>query len=58
MPELLFRCPQTHNEISLGINMVADSFKKASFDYRTIACPHCGDTHKWEKKDVYLQKRT
>ncbi len=56
MPELLYRCPHTQEEISLGISMDADSFEKATFDYRTIKCSHCGEQHTWEKRDVYLQK--
>jgi len=55
MPELLYRCPVTGREMSLGISVNADTFEKAEFDYRTIRCSKCGQQHEWTKDDVYLQ---
>jgi hypothetical protein len=55
MPELLYRCPVTGREMSLGISVNADTFEKAEFDYRIIKCSKCGQQHEWTKADVYLQ---
>ena len=55
MPELLYRCPVTGEEISLGISVDADVFEKTEFDYRTVECSRCGQRHEWTKEDVYLQ---
>jgi len=55
MPELLYRCPVTGQEISLGISVDADTFEKADFEYRTFKCSKCGHQHKWTKEEVYLQ---
>lgn len=54
MPELLYRCPRTQKEMSLGISVDADTFERADFEYRTIHCEHCGEDHEWTKEDVYL----
>lgn len=56
MSELLYRCPETQKDVSLGITLDPDAFEQASFDYREIGCPHCGKTHKWEKSEVYFKK--
>ena len=51
---LAIRCPKTHEDVPTGIPVpTLSAFNTASFTRMTLQCPHCGDTHTWDRKDAF-----
>ena len=45
MGTLVFVCPTTGHEVSLGIEIDRSSFKSLPRTETTISCPHCREKH-------------
>ncbi len=54
MGDVMIRCPKTNRPINTGISMDRESFESSRFKNRTVACPHCGESHRWDKKDASI----
>ncbi len=51
---LAIRCPKTHEDVPTGIPVpTLSALDTASFAGMTVQCPHCGETHAWERKDAF-----
>ena len=51
---LAIRCPKTHEDVPTGIPVpTLSAFNTASFNRMTLQCPHCGETHTWDRKDAF-----
>jgi hypothetical protein len=58
MEHSLFRCviqcPVTHKPIPLKLTMDREQFLHATFRNIRTSCPHCRQSHTWQKTDVTL----
>jgi hypothetical protein len=51
---LAIRCPKTHEDVPTGIPVpTLGALTTASFASMTVQCPHCGETHMWDRKDAF-----
>ena len=55
MPEIMITCPSTGKPIPVGIALPKQSFDASTFLNATVSCPHCGQTHTWNKEDAYVE---
>jgi len=46
------KCPKTGKPVNTGITMDKASFGSSTFTSNSVSCPHCGESHKWDKKDA------
>lgn len=56
MPEVLIDCPSTGKPIETGIALSKRHFESADMRDNSIQCPHCRQTHTWDKEDAYLKE--
>jgi endogenous inhibitor of DNA gyrase (YacG/DUF329 family) len=49
-------CPKSEKPIDTGVRLTDDQFKDAlpKWKREELACPHCGETHRWNGPDAYL----
>jgi hypothetical protein len=53
--QLIARCPTTHKPIQLQIIMDQRTFARSTFYDMWTQCPHCAQTHRWQKTDIRLE---
>lgn len=54
MPKLTFYCPVTGYVVPTGVCMNARTFANLEIEGGIVACPHCGNNHNWDKKDIII----
>lgn len=54
MPMVMIKCPKTGKDVPTGIAMDKKSFDTSQMSGNRLRCPHCGDTHVWNKSDAYI----
>jgi len=56
MPMLMIKCPSTGKHVPTGNFMDAAAFQDPTnvFFRDYVHCPHCGQTHIWDKADAWL----
>lgn len=52
----MIKCPKTGKPVPTGVVMDAASFATASLTGNRVKCPHCPETHRWDKKDAWLEE--
>ena len=52
MPLLKVRCSKCNAIISTGTEMTYETFRAATFTYRTVECPNCETVQTWTPDDV------
>ena len=56
MSRIMIRCPSTGKPLFTGMGMNAQSFANSQFVNNTVGpCPHCGQSHVWNKKDAWVE---
>ncbi len=56
MSAIKIKCQTTGKQLSTGISMSKELFQNIRLIQDAVAaCPHCGRTHVWEKKDAWLE---
>ncbi len=55
MAYVVIRCPKTGGEILTGYNVSRTKWKALELRDQRTQCPHCGELHRWEKKDAILR---
>lgn len=58
MARLMIDCPVTGKPVFTGIDMPAQALENATMIDNKVTCPHCRDTHVWQKEEAYLEKET
>ena len=56
MPMIMVKCPKTGKDIATGIAMDKKAFESSEMSNNNIACPHCGETHVWNKAQAWVQQ--
>lgn len=56
MARIMIKCPKTGKPVPTGVVMDAASFATASLTGNRVKCPHCPETHRWDKKDAWLEE--
>ena len=51
---VVIRCPETDQEVPIGILMDLHTFDLLPEKNVHLRCPACGNRHTWSKKDAYL----
>ena len=51
---VMVRCPSTGRELSTGVEMDADTFKRLPDIQSQIKCPICGLAHDWSTREAWL----
>lgn len=51
---VVIRCPETDEEVPIGILMDLHTFDLLPEKKVRLRCPACGKRHTWSKKDAYL----
>jgi hypothetical protein len=51
---VVIRCPETDQEVPIGIKMDLHSLALLPLTAMQLNCPACGGRHLWSKKDAYL----
>lgn len=51
---VVIRCPETDQEVPIGIKMDLHSLALLPTSAMKLNCPACGGRHLWSKKDAYL----
>lgn len=54
---VVIRCPETDQEVPVGILMDLHTFDLLPEMNVHLRCPACGNRHTWSKKDAYLSLR-
>ena len=57
MPRIMITCPVTKKPVYTGMTMDKERFE-APHNFlanNVIRCPHCGDVHRWDKADAYVE---
>ena len=58
MPDVMIRCPVTGKPVRTGMSLSRESLELSELeDNRVGPCPHCGQTHVWDKEDAYLESQ-
>lgn len=52
MATLYIICPETGKPVDTGVNIPKEDVKNLDRARNTVTCPHCGQTHTWDKTDV------
>lgn len=55
MAKVMIKCPQTKKEVFTGMAMDKESFRTTVLSGNAIQCPHCKQTHVWNKENAYLK---
>lgn len=53
---ILVRCPVTKKLNVTGMTVDEELFEGAKLKPKEVACPHCGGTHAWNKKQAILAR--
>jgi len=53
---ILVRCPTTCLLSPTGEEVLESAWAKATLKLPKLVCSHCGQIHKWTKKDVVLAR--
>lgn len=53
--EVVIKCPNTGEEISVGFSMPAPAFLNATFEGNQVRCSVCREWHTWSKEDAKLK---
>jgi hypothetical protein len=56
MAAIKIKCPKTGRPISTGMEMDRGTFEATAMVGNDVACPHCRERHRWDKKDAYLDE--
>ncbi len=56
MPDVLVRCPVTHQLLSTGIALDFECFRQAELRDMSVYCPFCEQQHRWQKADAVLRR--
>lgn len=51
---VVIRCPETDEEVPIGILMDLHTFDLLPERSVRLQCPACGQRHTWSKKNAYL----
>src|SRR5215831_16871927 len=54
MASLHFTCPQTHQNVSTGVETDAQSLRTSWKATLTVDCPYCGAVHEIAVREAYL----
>jgi len=58
MSQVFMDCPTTRKPVYVGLNMEwnqLEAFEPVATDPNISDCPHCGKSHRFEKRDLYLR---
>jgi hypothetical protein len=55
MGTVVIRCPVTGKVVPVGFEAVRDTFHASENAMATIRCRSCGQLHRWEKRDVWVE---
>ena len=56
MERLHFICPNTHQDIDVGIESELNTLLRIRNKRVAARCPECGERHEWRVADAQLQK--
>jgi hypothetical protein len=49
------KCPHTAEDVATGVPVPSlSAYYAASFVNMAVHCPHCGETHSWDKSSAFL----
>ena len=51
---VVIKCPETDQEVPIGIRLDLHTLDKLPVDCASIECPACGKMHKWSKDNAFL----
>lgn len=54
MGMVMIKCPKTGKPLPTGIAMDKKSFESSSMSNNSVGCPHCGESHVWNKRDAWV----
>lgn len=55
MPRIMIKCPTTGKPVPTGMDFDRQTFENATLTNNATGCPHCQQTHTWNKADAYLE---
>ena len=58
MSQVFMDCPTTRKLVYVGLNMEwnqLEAFEPVATIPNISNCPHCGKSHRFEKRDLYLR---
>ena len=55
MPMVMIHCPVTGDSISTRHTMSEAQFAGEAFENAAVRCSACGQIHRWNKTDAWLQ---
>ena len=58
MSQALMKCPNTAKPLYVGLNLEwgeLECLDLVAVDQQVSNCPHCGQTHRFEKNDLFLR---
>ena len=53
--QVVIDCPKTKQRVYTGLAHDDAAFASATLEESAIQCPHCGEVHRWSKKDARLE---
>jgi predicted RNA-binding Zn-ribbon protein involved in translation (DUF1610 family) len=53
---IMMRCPKSGKEVATGIVMDKAAFESSEMSDNGVKCPHCGETHVWNKAQARVQQ--
>ncbi len=54
MARVMITCPVTGMVVFTGMDLPKKEFEAADIRDEIVKCPHCSQTHTWQKEDAYL----
>lgn len=54
MPMLYIKCPNTGEPVATGFDLPASNLQNTTLTNNSVGCPHCGQTHTWNKSDAFF----
>lgn len=55
MGTVVIRCPNTGKLVPVGFEATRDAFHAAENAMSTIRCSACGELHRWQKRDAWVE---
>ena len=55
MAQVLSRCPQTGHAVPTGFRFDLRSYEAVALEGYAVSCLACGELHRWDKKDAFLE---
>ena len=55
MPRVMIHCPTTGDSVSTRHTMSEAQFAGEAFENAAVRCSACGQIHRWNKADAWLQ---